>query len=122
MTNEITLTKAEFKLDLAALGFDVMDYQPGRINAPQIIMRAGTPYLTVSSLATEYDLALELIVVAAREENEEATEALDEMLATLLPGLPAYAQLNNVDAPMIMPANNANYLVSNVSVTLQITL
>lgn len=122
MTNEITLTKAEFALDLTALGFDVVDFQPGRVNAPQLIIRAASPYLQVSSIKSEFDLALEILVVAERAENEEATEQLDEMLATLLPGLPNYAVLNNVDAPYALNANNTDYLATTVSVSLSLTL
>ena len=122
MTNEITLTKAEFALDLTALGFDVVDFQPGRVNAPQLIIRAASPYLQTSSIASEYEITLEILVVAERAENEEATEQLDEMLATLLPGLPNYATLQGVDTPYALNANNADYLTSNVTVSLSLTL
>ena len=122
MTNEITLTKAEFALDLTALGFDVIDFQPGRVNAPQLIIRAASPYLQTSSIGNEYEMALEILVVSERAENEEATEQLDEMLANLLAGLPNYATLTGVDTPYALNANNADYLTSNVNVSLSLTL
>jgi hypothetical protein len=122
MTNEITLAKAEFKLDLDAEGIKVLDYVPERIVPPIVIINSATPYLTPSSLQREYVLGLELVCIAATATNKQATEKLDEAIADLLTALPRYARMTRVNEPYEMQTNNASYLAVNISVELDITI
>lgn len=122
MTNEITLAKAEFKLDLDAEGINVLDYVPERITPPIVIINSATPYLTPSSLAKEYILSLELVCVASTASNKQATEKLDEAIANVLTALPRYARMTRVNEPYEMQTNNASYLAANISVELEITI
>jgi len=122
MSNEITLAKAEFKLDLDAEGINVSDFVPERIVPPIVIINSASPYITPSSLATEYILNLELIVVAATATNKQATEKLDEAIANVLNALPRYATMVRVNEPYEMQTNNAGYLAANISVELEITI
>ena len=122
MTNEITLAKAEFKLDLDAAGLNVLDYVPERIVPPIVIINSASPYLTPSSLGTEYIMNLELVIVAATATNKQATEKLDEAIANVLTALPRYARLVRVNEPYNMQTNNAEYLAANCSVELDITI
>lgn len=93
MTNEITLAKAEFKLDLDAAGINVQDYVPERIVPPIVIINNASPYLTESSLGKEYLLNLELVVIASTATNKQATENLDGAIADVLTALPRYARI-----------------------------
>ena len=122
MTNEITLSKAEFKLDLESAGLNVLDYVPERITPPIVIVNSATPYLTPSSLGNEYILSLELVVVASTATNKQATEKLDEAIADVLTAMPRYARMTRVGAPYEMQTNNASYLSANISVELEITI
>lgn len=122
MTNEITLAKAEFKLDLDAEGINVLDYVPERIVPPIVIINSASPYLTSSSLANEYIMSLELVVIAATATNKQATEKLDEAIANVLTALPRYARMTRVNEPYEMQTNNASYLSANISVELEITI
>jgi hypothetical protein len=122
MSNEITLAKAEFKLDLDAEGINVSDFVPERIVPPIVIINSASPYITPSSLATEYILNLDLIVVAATATNKQATEKLDEAIANVLNALPRYARMVRVNEPYEMQTNNAGYLAANISVELEITI
>jgi hypothetical protein len=87
-----------------------------------VIIRSGSPYLEPSTLGNEYNLGLDLVILATTAVNEVATEALDEALQTLLNALPNYAVLGSVSQPQIFNENGADYLGSTVSVTLEITL
>jgi hypothetical protein len=124
MPNEITVSKAEFALALQNAGLDVLDYVPGRITPPIVIITAGSPYLESSTLGGEYQLNLECICVAMTADNEQATEGLDELISDLLNALEplGYAQFTNAASPYTLTANNAEYLAANVSVNLLITL
>lgn len=122
MTNEITISKAEFKLDLEDGGLTVLDYVPERIVPPIVIINSASPYLTPSSLGTEYLMNLELVLVAATATNKQATEKLDEAIETALKAMPRYARVIRVNEPYEMQTNNASYLAANISVELEITI
>lgn len=122
MTNEITLSKAEFKLDLEAAGINVLEYVPERIVPPIVIINSASPYLTPSTLGNEFDLSLELVIIAAKATNKKATEMLDEAIATVLTAVPRYCRVLRVNEPYQMQTNNAEYLSVNVSVQLEITI
>ena len=122
MSNEITLAKAEFKLDLDTAGVTVVDYIPERITPPIVIINTASPYLTPSTLGNEYKMNLELVVVAATATNKQASEKLDEAIEAILLAMPRYARVVSVNEPYEMATNNANYLSANISVELEITL
>lgn len=122
MANEITLAKAEFKLDLDAAGINVEDFVPERIVPPIVIINSASPYIEASSLANEYNMNLELVCIAATATNKQATEKLDEAIADVLTALPRYARLIRVNEPYEMQTNNASYLAVNISVELEITI
>jgi hypothetical protein len=122
MTNEITVSKAEFKLDLEDAGLTVLDYVPERIVPPIVIINNRTPYLEPSRLGTEYLLNLELVLIAATATNKQATEKLDEAIEAALKAMPRYARVLQVNEPYEMQTNNASYLAANISVELEITI
>jgi dihydrodipicolinate reductase len=122
MSNEITLAKAEFKLDLDTAGVTVVDYIPERITPPIVIINTASPYLTPSTLGNEYKMNLELVIVAATATNKQASEKLDEAIEAILLAMPRYARVLSVNEPYEMATNNANYLSANISVELEITL
>jgi hypothetical protein len=124
MTNEITVSKAEFALDLTNAGLEVLDYVPERIVPPIVIITAGSPYLVAETVGREYRLGLNLTLVAMTATNEEATEALDELIAQTVTALTSmgYVVLKNVNPPYRLQANNAEYLASDLNLDLSITL
>jgi hypothetical protein len=122
MSNEITISKAEFKLDLEDGGLTVLDYIPERIVPPIVIINNRTPYLTPSRLGTEYLLNLELVLVASTATNKQASEKLDEAIETALKAMPRYARVLQVNEPYEMQTNNASYFAANISVELEITI
>jgi len=124
MSNEITASKAEFALDLQNAGLDVLDYVPERITPPIVIISSGSPYLTVETLGTEYRLGLNVTLVASTATNEEATEALDALVAQTVSAISTlgYVILKSVNTPYRLAANNAEYLASDLNIDLSITL
>jgi hypothetical protein len=122
MTNEITISKAELKLDLEQAGIRVLDYVPERITPPIVIMSSASPYLTHSTLGTQYDLNLELVVIASTATNKQATENLDQAIHNVLSAMPRYARVIRVNEPYNLQTNNAEYLSANISLELEITI
>lgn len=124
MSNEITASKAEFALDLQNAGLDVLDFVPERIVPPIVIITSGSPYLTVETVGNEYRLGLNVTLVASTATNEEATEALDELIAQTVSAIAnlGYVVLKTVNPPYRLAANNAEYLASDLNLDLSITL
>lgn len=122
MTNEITLSKAELKLDLQEAGINVLDYVPERIVPPIVIINVASPYLTPSTIGSEYIMSLELVCVAATATNKQATEKLDEAIESVLKALPRYARMLRVNEPYNMQTNNAEYLAANINIEIEITI
>lgn len=124
MTNEITASKAEFKLDLQNAGLDVLDYVPERIVPPIVIVNSGSPYLIAETVGNEYRLGLNVTLVASTATNEEATEALDELIAQTVSAISTlgYVILKTVNTPFRLAANNAEYLACDLNIDLSITL
>jgi hypothetical protein len=124
LTNEITLSKAEFALALTTAGLEVLDYVPERIVPPIVIITAGSPYLVAETVGREFRLGLNLTLVASTATNEEATEALDELIADTVTAVTSlgYVILKTVNPPYRLSANNAEYLASDLNLDLSITL
>ena len=124
MTNEITASKAEFALDLTTTGLDVLDFVPERVTPPIVIISPDSPYLVTETVGNEYRLGLKLTLVAATATNEESTEALDELISDTLVALEtiSYAVLKSVQTPFRLAVNNAEYLATDITLDLSITL
>lgn len=124
MANEITISKAEFALALQTAGLDVLDYVPGRVTPPIVVITSGSPYLESSTLGGEYQLNLECVCVAMTADNEQASESLDELISNLVNAIEPleYVQFTGIGSPYSLNANNAEYLAANASVNLLITL
>lgn len=124
MSNEITASKAEFALDLQNAGLEVLDYVPERIVPPIVIITSGSPYLVTETVGNEYRLGLNVTLVASTATNEEATEALDELIADTVSAIAhlGYVILKTVNTPYRLAANNAEYLATDLNLDLSITL
>ena len=124
MSNEITASKAELKLDLQSAGLDVLDYVPERVVPPIVIISPATPYLSPETVGNEYRLGLVLTLVAGTATNEQATEALDQLIADTVSALAdlGYAVLRSVNSPFRLAVNTAEYLAAEINLDLSITL
>jgi hypothetical protein len=119
----ITDARAQLKTDLVTAGLNVVDFIPARITPPVILINAGSPYLEPKSLANQYTLNLELVLVSQNATNEMATQNLDELIEEVLNAIPAYAVITNgVGQPYGLGTNNADYLSANIPLNLIITI
>jgi arginine utilization protein RocB len=122
--SEITAAKAEFALALADAGLDVVDYIPGRVVPPVVIISSSSPYITTESLGNDYELNLDLKCVAMTADNQMATNALDLLVEQVFNALSDlhYIQMKQVNQPYALEANGAVYLAADVGVMVSITL
>ena len=122
--SEITAAKAEFALALADAGLDVVDYIPGRVVPPVVIISSGSPYITTESLGNDYELNLDLKCVAMTADNQMATNALDLLVEQVINALSDlhYIQMKQVNQPYALEANGGVYLAADVGVMVSITL
>lgn len=124
MTNEITLAKQEFALDLQSAGLDVqiVDYVPDRITPPVVLLKSGSPYLMPASVGRELLLNFDVVCVAPTASNAIASERLDAIIQDVLNALPGYAEMKSVGQPYSLLTGTAEYLASEISVDIQITI
>lgn len=124
MTNEITTSKAEFALDLQNAGLDVLDYVPERVVPPIVILSPDGTYLVPETVGNEYRLGLKLTLVASTATNEQSTEELDDLIAQTVTAISTlgYAVLKSVQQPYRLSANTAEYLATDITLDLSITL
>jgi hypothetical protein len=124
MTNELTASKAEFALDLQTAGLDVLDYVPERVVPPIIIVSPDGTYITPDSVGKSYLMGLKLTLVASTATNEQSTEELDDLISRVLTALQDlhYVHLTSVQQPYRLQANTAEYLATDITLDLSITL
>jgi hypothetical protein len=120
--SEAGAVKAELALTLQAAGLDVLDYIPARLQPPIVIIRAAAPYLTIASIGHEFVINLELQAVAMTADNEQATDALDDLIEALILALPSDAGFKEVSQPYNLVANNAEYLAATIGIDLPLTI
>jgi hypothetical protein len=121
--SEINDAKVQFKTDLMAAGLNVLEYVPERITPPIVIVNAASPYIETAQFG-EYNLSLELVLVASTATNKKATENLDQLIEDVLLALEplTYAKLTNVNQPYNLQTNNAEYLTANIYAQLAISI
>jgi hypothetical protein len=121
--SEINDAKVQFKNDLVAAGLNVLAYVPERITPPIVIVNAASPYVQTAEFG-EYNLGLELVLVASTATNKKATENLDQLIEDVLLALEplTYARLISVNQPYNLQTNNAEFLSVNIYAQLAISI
>lgn len=121
--SEITAAKVEFKLELVEAGLNVLEYVPERITPPIVIVNAAQPYVQTAEFG-EWNLGIELVLVASTATNKKATENLDQLIEDTLKAIEplGYAQITSVNQPYNLQTNNAEYLSANIYCQLNITI
>jgi hypothetical protein len=121
--SEINDAKVQFKNDLTSAGLNVLEYVPERITPPIVIVNAASPYVQTAEFG-EYNLGLELVLVASTATNKKATENLDQLIENVLLALEplTYARLTSVNQPYNLQTNNAEYLSVNIYAQLAISI
>jgi hypothetical protein len=121
--SEINDAKVQFKEDLADAGLKVLEYVPERITPPIVIVNAASPYIQTAEFG-EFNMSLELVLVASNATNKKATENLDQLIEDVLNAIKplTYARMTTVNQPYNLQTNNAEYLSVNIYAQLAITI
>jgi hypothetical protein len=121
--SEINDAKVQFKNALVAAGLNVLEYVPERITPPIVIVNAASPYIQTAEFG-EFNLGLELVLVASTATNKKATENLDQLIENVVNAIKplTYARMTTVNQPYNLQTNNAEYLSVNIYAQLAITI
>jgi hypothetical protein len=121
--SEINDAKVQFKNALIAAGLNVLEYVPERITPPIVIVNAASPYIQTAEFG-EFNLGLELVLVASTATNKKATENLDQLIEDVVNAIKplTYARMTTVNQPYNLQTNNAEYLSVNIYAQLAITI
>jgi hypothetical protein len=121
--SEINDAKVQFKNALVSAGLNVLEYVPERITPPIVIVNAASPYIQTAEFG-EFNLGLELVLVASTATNKKATENLDQLIEDVVNAIKplTYARMTTVNQPYNLQTNNAEYLSVNIYAQLAITI
>lgn len=110
---------------LTAAGIPVSDYVPEVVNPPVAITKAGSPWVEEvfdnKTFANDYQINMEVRLVAAQASNEAATDALDDLVVAALVALRGSWE-STVSEPFAYEVNGAVFLAADIRITTSITI
>lgn len=120
--NTLTAVRQEVADALTAVGIEALDYIPEVVNPPLAIISAGEPWLADGPNKTFQDIEVRLSIrlVAAHATNEDATDALDQMVVKAL--LALGWNLERVTQPFPYEVNGNLYLAADAVITASINI
>lgn len=102
----------------------VYKYVPERPTPPCAILEPDTEFITVYENQYDADYAAnwKITIVIPYATNQKETENLDDTLDTLIPAVWEHTSATrlNVDKPYILNINNADYLATNINISLDL--
>lgn len=106
---------------LEAAGINAVEYVPERVSPPIAIIKAGAPYVEQGQTFTEFQVRLDVRIVAGTATNEVATSALDQLISDAIIALGDWT-IELVSEPEMLLVNNAQYLSARLSITTNIQI
>lgn len=107
---------------LAGLDLNLYTHIPGRMALPGAFVMAGSPYIEQGQTFGERTVRYEVIVCTQQGDNASETSELDELIEAAQAALEADGWLIElVSQPYGMAFNNAQGLVTSITVTSSVT-
>jgi hypothetical protein len=110
--------------DVSASGYRCLDYAPGGINPPVVVITAGDPWLAQGDTfaADEFVARFDLFLIAGTGTNSKALESVEEMAVKVLLNLPEAWAIDLVSPPYVSRPNDTEFLTCQMQVSRMITL
>ena len=110
---------------LVAGGVTAFDHIPARVQPPVAVIAAGNPYITevfdAKTFNHDYQVRMEVTLIASQSTNEVATDQLDELIVNTLTALHGHWECD-VTQPYQLEVNGALYLSANVQISTTVTI
>jgi len=118
------LTELRTELVDALVGLDLNTYThiPGRLALPGAFVMAGSPYISQGQTFGERTVRFDVVLATQTGGNASETSALDELIESAQAALESAGWLvEEVAQPYSMDFNNAEALVTSITVTAPVT-
>jgi len=116
VANMLAAAREELRLQLVAAGMTVYDYIPERITPPVAVIEPGGTYVAGGQTFCEFEVGLQVILLASTATNEVATSELDQYICDVLDQVDTF-DLEAVAQPSAFEVSNATYLGTRISFT-----
>lgn len=121
----LTALREELATALQGAGMEATEFVPSLVNPPVAIISPAQPYVQEvfeqKTFDHDYKVTLTVRLVAAREDNEEATSELDSLIEDLL--VATYdAWEAEIGQPFRYEVNGSIYLAADATLSASITI
>lgn len=113
MSNTLKTTREEIKVILNAVGVGVVGHIPGRIAPPTAIVEPGSPYMEMGETFSDFNVRMNVVLLAGAAGNEVATDELDQLICTAVDALDTF-DIEAVEQPEAFEINGAQYLGARI--------
>jgi hypothetical protein len=112
----LAAAREELRLQLVAAGMTVYDYIPERITPPVAVIEPGGTYVAGGQTFCEFEVGMQVVLLASTATNEVATSELDQYICDVLDQVDTF-DLVAVAQPSGFEVSNATYLGTRISFT-----
>lgn len=124
----LTALRGELVASLAGLDINTYTHIPGRLTLPGVFVEAGSPYIEQGDTFQSKTVRFGVVLCVNTGQNKDETEALDDLIETVQELIESYDSaltdgwtVEAVSQPFIQSFNNAEGLVSEITVTTVVT-
>ena len=107
--NTLRQVRDEVALQLAAAGVTVHEFIPSRVNPPAAVVESGSPYMEQGQTFADFNVRVNVVLLAAAATNEVATDELDQLICDCIDQIDTF-DVESVDQPEGLEINGAQYL------------
>ena len=127
MSNFLRASREEIKLQLNAVllqnrqDIQVYEFVPERPSLPCFVISPGSPYITQGTAFCDFSTRFEVLILADKLTNQEATNLLDNLIVEALDALETWF-IEEVEQPSAYEINGGTFLGTKIQITADKTL
>ncbi|RZU66752.1 hypothetical protein EV379_3118 [Microterricola gilva] len=122
MSGDLLVLREDLVDSLAGLDLNTYTHIPGRMALPGAFVMAGSPYIEQGQTFGERTVRFEVVLCTQQGDNASETPALDELIEGAQARLEAAGwQVEQISQPYTQSFNNAQGLVTAITVTTDVT-
>lgn len=125
MSNFLRASREEIKLQLNAVSTEqdiqVYEFVPERPSLPCYVISPSSPYVSQGTTFCDFTTRFEVLILADKLTNQEATNLLDNLIVEALDALETWF-IEEVEQPSAYEINGGTFLGTKIQITADKTL
>lgn len=125
MSNFLRASREEIKLQLNAVSTEqdiqVYEFVPERPSLPCYVISPSSPYVSQGTTFCDFTTRFEVLILADKLTNQEATNLLDNLIVEALDALETWF-IDEVEQPSAYEINGGTFLGTKIQITADKTL